>query len=67
MTKREFEILQMLSQGKSEQEITSTMGMVADRLGNYLQVLMVKYGVDTLDRLRQIARNIFSNEAQNRQ
>lgn len=62
MTKREFEILQMLSVDKSETEIAQTMGMMADRLKSYLKVLMVKYGVDSSERLVGIAKKIFPNK-----
>ena len=62
MTKREFEILQLLSHGRSRDEITRSMGMVSERFNNYVQVLMVKYGVDSLERLRQIAKKIFAND-----
>jgi DNA-binding NarL/FixJ family response regulator len=62
MTKREVEILQMLSLDKSEPEIAETMGMMAERLKSYLQVLMVKYGADTSERLTGIAKKIFRKD-----
>lgn len=62
MTRREFEILQLLSMDKNEKEITRAMGMVRERLNNYLQILMVKYTVDSVDHLRQVAKKLIVND-----
>lgn len=63
MTRREVEILQLLALDKSEAEIARTTGMTAERLKSYLQVLMVKYGVDASERLVEIAKKAFHSSA----
>jgi hypothetical protein len=51
-----------MSLDRSEAEIARSMGMVAERLKSYLQVLMVKYSVDTMEKLVEIAKKIFRKD-----
>lgn len=62
MTRREYDILQLLAKDFSEAEIARTLNLAPERLNNYLKVLIVKYGVDNSERLRSVSRNIFSED-----
>jgi len=56
LTTREADILRQLSLKKSEKEISRSLEMDEKRLARHLQLLQAKFGVDSIDNLRRIAR-----------
>jgi DNA-binding NarL/FixJ family response regulator len=61
LTQKEVDILKQLLAHQSESEIASKLGMTAKQVGKYLDLLMMKYQVQSLAALRQIAQQLFSD------
>jgi DNA-binding NarL/FixJ family response regulator len=61
LTQEEIDILEQLSQGKSERSIAETLGMDEARVEEYLKAFMKKYRVDSLSALKVIGQHYFSN------
>lgn len=65
LTRREVDILQLWAKGKSEAEIARALGIEEKRLADYLQLLMSKFGVDSLAGLRSLTRRIYPKNKPN--
>jgi DNA-binding NarL/FixJ family response regulator len=61
LTQEEIDILEQLSEGKSERSIAETLGMDEARVEEYLNAFMKKYRVDSLSALKVIGQHYFSN------
>jgi DNA-binding NarL/FixJ family response regulator len=61
LTQKEVDILKQLLAHQSESEIASKLGMNVKQVGKYLDLLMMKYQVQSLAALRQIAQQLFSD------
>lgn len=61
LTKKEVEILKELLKDQPKYIIASIVGMSERQVGRFLELLMKKYQVDSLDDLKLIARKKFSN------
>lgn len=53
-SKEEFKILDLLKQGKSENEIAGVLDYSQKRLSRYLKILAMKHNADSLEDLRMI-------------
>jgi DNA-binding NarL/FixJ family response regulator len=60
LTERELEILQHVTLERTAGEIAHLIGMEERRVGNHLDLLMKKFGVESLQALRPIARRILA-------
>jgi DNA-binding NarL/FixJ family response regulator len=58
LTEKEVKILNRLLQNQSEQEIAAALAMGEKQVRSYLNLLMEKFDVETLDSLKIIARRI---------
>ena len=54
LTPREIELLQLVSQGKTNKEIADTTGLSEGTVRNYISTILAKLGVD--NRTRAIVR-----------
>lgn len=61
LTQKEVEIMKQLLASESESGIASKIGMNEKQVGEYLDLLMKKYEVQSLVGLRRIAQQLFSD------
>lgn len=60
LTEREVRILQELLLGRAPAEIAGSMGMDERRVGEYLDLLMQKFGSPTLESLKDVAARVLA-------
>jgi DNA-binding NarL/FixJ family response regulator len=58
LTKREVEILEQLVLDRSAEEIATFLNMDAQQVGKYLKLLMIKFEIESLPALKQIAKRM---------
>lgn len=61
LTQKEVAIMKQLLANKSEPAVASELGMDEKQVRKYLELLMMKYEVQSLVALRQIAQQLFSD------
>jgi DNA-binding NarL/FixJ family response regulator len=61
LTQKEVEIMKQLLANQSEAAVASELGMNVRQVEKYLEILMMKYEVQSLVSLRQIAQQLFSD------
>jgi DNA-binding NarL/FixJ family response regulator len=61
LTQKEVDIMKQLMKGRSESEIASALDMSPEKLRKYLDLLMKKYQVESLQTLKKIAQQLFSD------
>ena len=61
LTQKEVEIMKQLLVDQSESNIAANLGKDEKQVGKYLALLMQKYQVQSLNSLRQIAQQLFSD------
>lgn len=61
LTQKEVQIMKQLLTTKSESAIALELGMSAKQMGKYLDLLKMKYDVQSLAALRQVAQQLFSD------
>jgi DNA-binding NarL/FixJ family response regulator len=64
LTQKEVQIMKQLLTTKSESAIALELGMNAKQVGKYLDLLKMKYDVQSLAALRQVAQQLFSDTIQ---
>jgi DNA-binding NarL/FixJ family response regulator len=61
LTQKEVAIMKQLLTNKSEPAVASELGMDENQVRKYLELLMLKYEVQSFVALRQIAQQLFSD------
>ncbi len=61
LTQKEVHIMKQLLVDPSERAMASELGMSQKQVSKYLELLKMKYDVDSLTALRQIAQQLFSD------